>query len=106
VDQKLLQKLLNLLPNLESLELSHIISSNQEQSNWIKWDLKSTKIQRVKINYCSGFENLLESLENCVIKELDFHHYSDTVYGIFQTTRKVEVFAIEVPMERRNIRAS
>ncbi len=57
-------------------------------------------------NYCSGFESLLESLENCVIKELDFHHYSDTVYGIFQTTRKVEVFAIEVPMERRNIRAS
>ncbi len=62
VDQKIMQKLLDLLPNLESLEPSYVQWVNPEQS--IKLELKSTKIERVKFHGCTGFANLLKSLEN------------------------------------------
>jgi hypothetical protein len=76
VDQKIVQKLLDFLPNLESLELSHVISANQGQS--VKLNVKSTKILQIKIVNCTGLENLLESLEKCAIKELEFFYRSDT----------------------------
>jgi hypothetical protein len=43
VDQPILQKLLNSLPNLTALEICCLESANGEV---IKWDLKSTKIER------------------------------------------------------------
>ncbi len=68
----ILQKLLNYLPNLESLELSGIkFRSASEEA--IKWDLKCTKIKCFKMARCAGLENLLESLEKCVIRELDLN---------------------------------
>jgi hypothetical protein len=66
VDQKIVQKLLDLLPNLESLELSEVEWVNQEQS--IKLVLKSTKIELFTFDGCTGLGNLLESLEKCAIK--------------------------------------
>ncbi len=72
VDQKIYWRLLNLLPNLETLELggSTFMSVNQEQS--IKWDLKSQKIERIKTARCTNSANWLEPLEKSVIKELEF----------------------------------
>ncbi len=61
VDSMILQKLLNLLPNLKALELNSIkiLTTNEEP---IKWDLKSTKIECLKMGDCHGFESLLDSL--------------------------------------------
>jgi hypothetical protein len=69
VDQKVLQNLLNFLPNLRSLELNSVETRTSEQL--IKWDLKSMRIQLLKFGECTGFESLLGSLEQCVIRELE-----------------------------------
>jgi hypothetical protein len=70
----IVQKLLNLLPNLEFLELNSVeITSLKEE---IKWDLKLTKIERIKILGNARFGNFLESLEKCTIKEADFTYFS------------------------------
>jgi heterodisulfide reductase subunit A-like polyferredoxin len=67
VDPKILQKLLNLLPNLQDLELNYAEIEDSEEV--IKWELKSSKIERVTINHCStGILRLLESLGRCAIK--------------------------------------
>ncbi len=71
VDQMIVQKLLNLLPNLEAFELVVIKSINPEQS--IKLDLKATKIERVQMSSCTDLQILLESLEKCAIRELEFN---------------------------------
>jgi hypothetical protein len=66
VDQGVLQNLLNLLPNLESLTLKDI----REVKGESRWDLKLQKIERVKIKECSArFGSLLDSLGQCVVKE-------------------------------------
>jgi hypothetical protein len=75
IDQQIFLELLNLLPNLESLEVAVEIESPSEEA--IKWDLKSRKIEKVSLGSQKGFEGLLESLEKCVIKELDFCHLSN-----------------------------
>jgi hypothetical protein len=68
----ILQKLLNYLPNLESLELDGIkFRSASEEA--IKWDMKCTKIKCFKMARCAGLENLLESMEKCAIRELDLN---------------------------------
>jgi hypothetical protein len=82
------QKLLDLLPNLESLELSHVISANLGQS--IKLNVKSTKIERIKIVNCTGLENLLESLEKCAIKEFEFFGWSGTESEAMKKFLKVQ----------------
>jgi hypothetical protein len=67
VDPKIVQKLLNLLPNLQDLELNY--AEIEDSDELIKWELKSTKIERVTINHCStGILRLLESLGKCAIK--------------------------------------
>ncbi len=63
VDLEILQKLLPMLPNLEFLDL-YSVESTYEQS--IKWDLKSTKIERLKMDKCISLGNLFESLEMCI----------------------------------------
>ncbi len=76
VDLKTVQKLLNLLPNLKSLEIGQFKKkpANKEP---IKWDLRSTKIERVYLVYSIGLESLLEALEKCAIKEVKYHAYSN-----------------------------
>ncbi len=67
-DLKILQKLLNLLPNLESLWL--IVASIVASEN-LKLNFKSTKIERFELeSYPSIIENVSDSLKNCAIKEL------------------------------------
>jgi hypothetical protein len=66
VDPKIFQKLLTMLPNLKTLELDRVSSSDQS----IKWVIKTTKIERFKMTHCFGLESLFESLEKCAIKEL------------------------------------
>ncbi len=46
VDQRILQKLLNSLSNLESLELELVYNESEEPINW---DLKASKIKRLKV---------------------------------------------------------
>jgi hypothetical protein len=88
LDQKILQKLLNLLPNLEALELIGVKSVNQEQS--IQFVLKSTKIECFELTNCTGFGNFLESLENCAIKELELTDWSNTESDILKKFLKVQ----------------
>ncbi len=88
VDQKVVQKLMNLLPNLKSLELSEVRWVDQEQL--IEFNVKSTKIEQLKFNECTGFANLLESLEKCAIKELDLHCQSNTESKAMKKFLKVQ----------------
>ncbi len=60
MDQMVLQKLLDLLPNLESLELSRFGIANLDEPK--KIDLKSTNIKCFKMTGFTGLANLLESL--------------------------------------------
>jgi hypothetical protein len=77
VDPKIFQKLLDLLPNLESIELEYVGVNKGEQT--IKWDLKSTKIERITIvSSSAGIAGLLESLHKCAIKETDLRYSSLT----------------------------
>jgi hypothetical protein len=73
VDPLIFQKLLNFLPNLESLQVNGA-ECRCASKEVIKWDLKTTKIKCFKMSSCKGLENLLESLEKCVIRELDFNN--------------------------------
>ncbi len=76
VGQKNFQKLLNLLPNLEALELDHVKLNNASEGP-IKWALKSSKIKRIKMNKCSAnIGNLLGSLAKCVIEEAELDYSS------------------------------
>jgi hypothetical protein len=76
VDQSILQKLLNFLPNLTALDIGCVESVNGEV---IKWDLKSTKIERALIRSSVINGRLLEPLEKCQIKELAyFFHDKET----------------------------
>jgi hypothetical protein len=83
VDQMIVQRLLDLLPNLESLVLYDLAGIKKES---FKWNLKSTKIQCIKLSECAAFESLLESLtlEKCAIKELNFMAYTESPAGILQ----------------------
>jgi hypothetical protein len=76
VDPKILQKLLDLLPNLESLDLYYIKAVPSSQS--AKWHLKSPKITRIKMNSCfPPILNFLGSLEECAIKEANLSFWYD-----------------------------
>jgi hypothetical protein len=82
VDQLILLNLLNSLPNLRSLELHRVECANLDKN---KWDLKVTKIERLKIfGGCTTLENLIESLENYTIKELQFSYWSESESVILQ----------------------
>jgi hypothetical protein len=72
VDPLILQKLLNYLPNLESLEVENF-ECRCASREAIKWDLKSTKIKCFKMSSCKGLEKLLEFLEKCAIRELELN---------------------------------
>jgi DNA-binding Lrp family transcriptional regulator len=77
VDPSTLQNLLNLLPNLESLELDGVWMTSEQS---IEWNLtpNPTKIEQVKVTSCAPeIEALLESLENCAIKELELEHWAN-----------------------------
>jgi hypothetical protein len=66
------QKFLSLLPNLESLELDFVQSAGLKQVP-IKWDLKPSKIERIRMLGCTGLEGLLGSLGKCAIQEVKLH---------------------------------
>jgi hypothetical protein len=69
VDPQIFQTFLSLLPNLESLELYTVVSARLEEAP-IKWDLKFSKIERIRLFGCTGLEGLLGTLENCAIQEV------------------------------------
>ncbi len=77
VDPMIVLKLLNLLPNLKRFVMKGFPEPDVVTSN-TKWELKSTKIESfcLELN-TAGFENLLESLEKCAIKELELNLYSE-----------------------------
>jgi hypothetical protein len=75
VNQKILQKLLNLLPNLKTLEVYYTENKREET---IKLDLKSTKIETVDFRGSAIIDSLLESLEKCTIKELQYYPDEDS----------------------------
>jgi hypothetical protein len=76
VNPKILQKLLDFLPNLEFVELDYTKADPSSQST--KWHLKSPKISRIKMHSCfPPILNFLESLEKCAIKEADLSFWSD-----------------------------
>jgi hypothetical protein len=77
VDPLIFQKLLNWLPNLEVLDLEMVENRSLEKT--IKWDVKSTKIKRIKMIKCIGPDNMLASLEKCAIRELELElkYWSD-----------------------------
>jgi hypothetical protein len=67
VDQKILLKLLNMLPDLTTLELEEVAAVNEED---LEWTWKPTKLEIIQMEYCdSDIESLLESLSECTIKE-------------------------------------
>jgi hypothetical protein len=70
VNQSIVQKLLDLLPNLEGLELNEVWDANGNEE-LIKWNFKSTKIKRIKLVKCPGFDGFLESLDRCAIEEAE-----------------------------------
>ncbi len=76
VDPLIVQSLLNLLPNLESLELNFVESVGRGDQSF-KWVLKSTKIERVKMIRCFGLERLLGSFNQCAIKELELKFWPE-----------------------------
>jgi hypothetical protein len=65
---KIFQKLVNLLPNLEALELEHV------KTNFPPF--KSKRLRRVKMNDCTVNGSLIESLEKCVIEEAELRYSS------------------------------
>jgi hypothetical protein len=88
-DPIIFQKLLNLLPNLEALELEFLIVRSSSEST--KWALKSRKIKRIKMNFCSAeIESLLGSLEKCVIEDAELGNSSPEpeVLGKFLKSQK------------------
>ncbi len=76
VNPMIVQKLLNLLPNLNSLELNFIESTRLEEP--FNWNIMSTKIQHFRKTGCHGFDNLLGSLEKCAIKEANLGYRPET----------------------------
>jgi hypothetical protein len=83
VDPQIFQKFLNFLPNLDCLELSGVKSAGLEEVPF-KWDLKPSKIERIRMFGCTGLEGLLESLENCVIQEVTLHDWPPTKSELLQ----------------------
>jgi hypothetical protein len=113
VHPMVLQKLLSLLPNLESLELWEIWTGSEEEQA-IKWDVKSRKIQRVKMYDCLKFVGLLESLEKCAIKEAELeccssHNNSTQVVHKFlksqeKSLKKLTIgFFINLPVDLKGL---
>ncbi len=97
IDQQILLNFLNLFPNLKSLEVDVEIDSPSEEA--IKWDLKSRKIEKVTLGSRKGLEGLLESLDKCKIKELDFHFWykaKPEVLGKFLKTQEKNLKKLHV----------
>jgi hypothetical protein len=82
VDQEVAVKLLDLQPNLESLDIFTVISGESITTKI------STKIERLEMISCVGFEKLLESLEKCAIKEMTLHTLSLEESAAFQKLLK------------------
>jgi hypothetical protein len=75
VEQIIFQSLLDLLPNLTSVELEDADRKVSDED--IEWFFNSSKIERIKMSeVCYGYESLFESLDNCLIKEANFGHWS------------------------------
>ncbi len=112
VDPKFFQKLLNLLPNLEYLELDHVNTKASENNEPTKWALKSSKIKRIKMNNCAAeIGGLLGSLEKCVIEEaeLDYTSSTETIQKFLKAQEKnlkklTIITGLNVPKNLKNLR--
>jgi hypothetical protein len=83
VDPLIFQKFLSLLSNLESLELSLVESAELEQVP-IKWNLKPSKIERIRLFGCTALEGLLETLESCAIQEVKLKDWPSSKSELLQ----------------------
>lgn len=73
VNYQILQKLINLFPNLKSLELrSLLVYVEDDSKKRVKWDINLTKLESVKIvdGNITPYD-LIEPLAKCPIKEAD-----------------------------------
>jgi hypothetical protein len=86
VAPSIIQSLLNLLPNLESVELKGVSVGEQT----VKLDHKSRKIERILIKECIGAACLHESLERCTNKELEFDYWSESESEFVRKFLKVQ----------------
>jgi hypothetical protein len=105
VDPMIVLKLLNLLPNLECLHLD-VVNSESATKETIKWDLKSTKIERIVMYKCYNLNKLLESLEKCRIKELHLSKLHDMSVGFLRAQVDLRILRLtncEVSGEACNI---
>jgi hypothetical protein len=73
-------KVINWFPNLKSFKLC----GNYSRSEKIKFDLKSTKIERIDLIQSPTAASLLESLEKCAIKEAELKEWSEVSSEIIQ----------------------
>ncbi len=90
VDPMILQKLLNLLPNLRALEIGEIETSSDQET--VEWNLNVARIKKVRMSGSSTNGKLLESLDKCAIKELEYvvadGESSETLRKFLETQEK------------------
>jgi hypothetical protein len=99
VNPEILQKLLNLLPNLEFLELFC-----NDFKTAIQWDLKNMKIEKVMFSKCAGYDGLIRALEQCKIKEVDFGYLNQTDFEVIKKFLATQEQSLEKLSVRTNWR--
>lgn len=104
VDTKCLMDLINALPGLESIKLSHVRSSSDQIVP--VWDIKSIKIKCLEINICSSsIASLMVALKDCVVQEVMLDYTEEAA----QVTRDIfrEFLAVhEKHLKKLTIKAS
>jgi hypothetical protein len=90
LDQLVFQKLLDFCPHLEALGLFNALSIN-ENEELIKWNLKSTKIERIRMSECpKSYIGFFESLVKCAIKEVEFIFWAEIDLKALQKLLKTQ----------------
>ncbi len=90
LDQLVFQKLLDFCPNLEALGLFNALGID-ENEELIKWNLKSTKIERIRMSECpKSYIVFFESLEKCAIKEVKFIFWAEIDLEALQKLLKTQ----------------
>jgi hypothetical protein len=90
VDPVILQKLLNLLPNLRALEIEVVKTSSDQET--AEWNLNVARIKKIRMSDSSTNRKLLESLNKCKIRELEYvvadGESSETLRTFLETQEK------------------
>jgi hypothetical protein len=112
VEQKILLKLLEMLPNLRSLEIDRVQANSMEDLT-LSVNPKPKKIQLLKFNNCAAIEYLLEPLEKCVIKEVELGYWTQGDSELIQKLLKAQQenlkkltvkFGYQMPSDLKDLR--